>query len=79
MTFIWHLRVDFKYLIREVDNKVLHLVKKKKDSILMSMSDFEKFLKINYLANKNFIVCLLIEKLVAKNINMFLVFGINLQ
>ena len=30
MTFIWHLRVDFKYLIREVDNKVLHLVKKKK-------------------------------------------------
>ena len=79
MTFIWHLRVDFKYLIREVDNKVLHLVKKKKDSVLMSMCDFEKFLKINYLANKSFIVCLLIEKLVAKNINMFLVFGINLQ
>ena len=45
----------------------------------MSMCDFEKFLKINYLANKSFIVCLLIEKLVAKNINMFLVFGINLQ
>ena len=39
------------------------------------MSDFEEGLRKNYRAKKSFIVCKLIEKLVTKNINMFLMFG----
>ena len=66
---------DLKCSNQEFDKKVLDLVKQKVFHTYEYMSDFEKFKKYG-LAKKGYRSA---EKLLAKNMNMFLLFGIYLK
>ena len=66
---------DLKCSNQEFDKKVLDLVKQKVFHPYEYMSDFEKFKKYG-LAKKGYRSA---EKLLAKNMNMFLLFGIYLK
>ena len=68
----------FKHLSQEFDYNVLNLVKQTGFYPYEYMSDFEKF-KEKLPNKKSFIVLSLTEKLITKNTNMFLMFGINLK
>ena len=69
-------RDDFKYLSQEFDNNVLDLAKQKGFYFYVFMSDFEKFTE--ELRSK--VVLWPTEKLLlTKNMNMFLMSGINLK
>ena len=63
---------------QEFDNNVLNLVKQQ-GLIPMSIWVVSKNLKKSCLAKKGFIVPWPVEILVAKNMNMFIMFGINLK
>ena len=69
---------DFKYLSQEFDNNVLELVKQKRFSPYQYMSDFEKF-KQELSRKEKFDSFLKGEKLLAKNMNMFVRFGANFK
>ena len=69
---------DFKYLSQKFDNNVLDLVNQKGFYPYQYMSDFEKF-KEKFLSKERFSSSLIGKKLIAKNINMFLMFGTNLK
>ena len=67
----------FKYLSQEFDNNVLDLVKKGFYPYEY-MNDFEKF-KEESVSKEKFYSSLADKKLVTKNMNMFLMFGINFK
>ena len=69
---------DSKYFNQEFSNNVWDQVKQKGFCPYEYMSIL-KNLKKNCLAKKGFIVPWLAEKLLTKNLNMFLMFGINLK
>ena len=70
---------DFKYLSQEYDANALDLVKQKWFYPYVYMSDFERF-KEDFLSKEKFYNSLTDKKkLVIKNMNMFLRFGINLK
>ena len=69
---------DFKYLSQEIDNSVLNLIKQKGVYPNEYMRYFEKF-KEGLPTKKIFIAPSPEEKLLPKNLNMFLKFGINVN
>ena len=69
---------DFKYLSQEFDNNVLDLVKQKGFYPYEYMSNFEKF-KENLLNKEQFYSLLTGKKLIAKNMNVVLRLGTNLE
>ena len=69
---------DFKCLSQEFDNNVIDLFKQKGFYLYEYMSDFEKF-KEQLPSKENFYSLLTVKKLVTKNMNMFLRFGINFK
>ena len=68
---------DFKYLSQESDNNILDLVKQKGFYPYKYMSDFRKF-KEELPSKEKFYSSLTVKK-VTKNMNLFLMFGINLK
>ena len=69
---------DFKYLSQKIDNSVLNLIKQKGVYPNEYMRYFEKF-KEGLPTKKIFIAPSPAEKLLPKNLNMFLKFGINVN
>ena len=69
---------DIKYLSQEFDSSVVNPVKQKKIYPDVYTSGL-KSLKKNYQAKKSFIVHWPVKKLVIKNMNMFLRFGLNFK
>ena len=69
----------FKYSRQDFNNNVLDLVKQKGFYPYEYMSCLEKFKEKLPSKEKFFIVRLQVNKLVAKNMNMFLRFGTNLK
>ena len=65
---------DFKYLSQETDNNVWDIIMQK---VFYSFVYNLKSLKTNCLAKKSFRVPWQAKQLVTKNMNMFLMFGIN--
>ena len=78
-TLVKNLMEDnFKYLNQEFDNNVLDLVKQEEFYYYEYMSDFKKFRK-QLPSKKRFIILWLAKKLMTKNMNTFLMLGINLK
>ena len=69
---------DFKYLSQKIDNSVLNLIKQKGVYPNEYIRYFEKF-KEGLPTKKIFIAPSPAEKLLPKNLNMFLKFGINVN
>ena len=69
---------DFKYLSLESDMNKIDLVKQNRFYPDEYVTDFQKF-KEKLLGKKNFVVLWPTGKLMAKNINMILIFGIYFQ
>ena len=63
---------------QEFDNNVIDLFKQKGFYLYEYMSDFEKF-KEQLPSKENFYSLLTVKRLVTKNMNMFLRFGINFK
>ena len=63
---------------QEFDNNVIDLFKQKGFYLCEYMSDFEKF-KEQLPSKENFYSLLTVKRLVTKNMNMFLRFGINFK
>ena len=64
---------------KEFDNNLLDVVKQKGFSAYQYMSKELKNIRKYCLAKKSFIFPWLAEKLLTKNMNMFLMFGINFK